>query len=291
MQEISMRLQGIKMVQKKNNLIKLKSEKQVLASEAEINFELTPSLSKNLNMKVVERVSNALPTINKNLKYFDRQNSQSTISFMTMTMMSGQSPHRQLRQVMAEAANRKRALVDGQVAHAETLVALEEFKEKDDPVSVAKTRQAMHSLNELEEKINGAFKDIAVLMDLYEDIMKTHNIDDWSEEAFEREEKKFHVRRGFELMYRDIFGSNTMGVGTLEYLEQYGVHPQVAHKETIIYVNGINEGINEGMVFYGNHLEEWLDKMAEKYVFCADLASERMYGKKEIMNTDYMRKD
>ena len=82
-----------------------------------------------------------------------------------------------------------------------------------------------------------------------------------------------------------------MGVGTLEYLEQYGVHPQVAHKETIIYVNAINEGINEGMVFYGNHLEEWLDKMAEKYVFCADLASERMYGKKEIMNTDYMRKD
>ena len=184
-----MQLQETKMTQKKNNLVKLKTKKQVLASEAEINFNLTPSLAKNLNMKVVERVANTLPTINKKLKYFDRQNSQSTISFMTMTMMTGQSPYRMLRQVMAEAASRKRALADGQVAHAETLVALEEFKEKDDPVSVAKTRHALHGLNELEEKINGAFKDIAVLMDLYENIMKTHNIDDWSEETFEREEK------------------------------------------------------------------------------------------------------
>ena len=66
---------------------------------------------------------------------------------------------------------------------------MEEFKAKDDPVSVAKTRHALHKLNEL-EKINGAFKDIAVLMDLYENIMKTHNIDDWSEETFE-EKKNF----------------------------------------------------------------------------------------------------
>ena len=79
--------------------------------------------------------------------------------------------------------------------------------------------------------------------------------------------RKISCKAGFELMYRDIFGSNIMGVGNLEYLEQYGVHPQVAHKETITYANAINEGINEGMVFCGNHLEEWLDKMAEKYVF------------------------
>ena len=102
-----MQLQETKMTQKKNNLVKLKTKKQVLASEAEINFNLTPSLAKNLNMKVVERVANTLPTINKKLKYFDRQNSQSTISFMTMTMMTGQSPYRMLRQVMAEAASRK----------------------------------------------------------------------------------------------------------------------------------------------------------------------------------------
>ncbi len=32
---------------------------------------------------------------------------------------------------------------------------------------------------------------------------------------------------------------------------------------------------------------KWLKNMC----FCADLASERMYGEKEVMNTDYMRKD
>ena len=56
----------------------------------------------------------------------------------------------------------------------------------------------------MEHKINGSIKDIAVLIDSYENIKEKWGIDEWDEEAFEREEKRHHVRRGFELMYRNL---------------------------------------------------------------------------------------
>ena len=278
------------MSKNKSNLVKIEKTTNALSLNSELNFSLTPTLVENINMDIVERVLNSLPVINEKTKYFDRQNSQSTLSFMSLTMMTGQSPYRMLRQVLAEIAQRKIALAESQVAHSEMLVGLEELQTKTDPVSLAKIRQTVVSISGLEEKVNGSFKDIAVLMDAYDNLIETNNINDWDEESFERAEKVHHVRRGFELMYRDIVGSgnNTCGVGTLEYLEQYGVHPQVAHRETVIYVEGVNTQINDGVVLHGNHLEDFLDHMGEKYSFCVDLTSERMYGKQETLNTKYM---
>ena len=261
-----------------------------LTTKPDVTFSLPALSADRMNTAAVAKVNKHLPELAEKTRAFDRQNSQTTISLMTLTMMTGQSPFRMMRQVMAEVEKRKMALAEAQVSHAELLVELAELEFKTDPVSIAKFRQKSFSLDMMESKINGSFKDIATMIDAYENIKATNNIDEWDEATFEAEEKKHHVRRGFELMYRNLLDGGRAQTATIEYTAQYGVHPQVALKECRIYLDSVSEAIDKGIVLHANHLEDFLDEMASKYMVCVDATAERLYGKADFTNTDYMLK-
>ena len=246
------------------------------------------TLPQKINAKAVEKVNAHLAEIEEKTRAFDRNNSQTTLSLMTLTMMTGQSPYRMMRQVMAEVEKRKLALAESQVTYAKHMADIKKLQDKDDEVSQAKHRLKSVSLETLENKINGAFKDIATLIDAYENIKKTNGIDDWDEHAFEQEEKKHHVRRGFELMYRNLMQTGRAEKSTLEYLQQYGVHPQVCFTEVSGYMQYTNERIANADIPHANDLEEFLDEMAKKYYGNVDKTSERIFGKADFTNKDYM---
>lgn len=253
-----------------------------------IAFEL-PTISENkINEKAVAKVNEFLPEIEQKTRSFDRNNSQHTLSLMTLTMLNGQSPYRMMRQIMAEIEKRKMALAEAQVSHAKTLRDIEKLEHKDDPVSQAKFRQKNVSIQMLESKINGSFKDIATLIDAYNNIKEKHGIDEWDEESYEREEKKHHVRRGFELMYRNLLDGGRAQTATIEYLQQHGVHPQVALTEVSGYVKYTSDRIANREIIHSNDLEEFLDEMANKYYNNVDKTAERLFGKSEFINTEYM---
>jgi len=248
----------------------------------------TNNLPQTINQKAVEKVSQHLAEVEEKTRAFDRQNSQTTLSLMTLTMMTGQSPYRMMRQIMAEVEKRKLALAEAQVSYTETLQEIEELREKEDMVSQAKFRHKTVSLQTLENKINGSFKDIATLMDAYVNIKETNGIEDWDEEAFEVEEKKHHVRRGFELMYRNLMQGGRAEKSTLEYLQQYGVHPQVCLTEVSGYIKHSAERVANKELLHANDLEDFLDEMADKYFVNVDKTSERLFGKADFINTEYM---
>lgn len=257
-----------------------------------INTSMPLPVVSGISEKIVQRVTQNFPVIVEKTKNFGRNNSQTTLSMMTLTMMNGQSPMRMLRQVLAELEQKKLALAESQVNHAKLVRDIEELKNKDrelDSVEQAEMRLKSVQLDNLEEKIEGALKDVAVLIDAYENIKKKHNIDDWDEETFEREEKKYHVRRGFELLYRNIVQAGRAHEASIEYLQQYGVHVQAALVDVIQYIDSVNHRLQNKQIVSGADLEEFLDAMSEKYKGCADEASERMFGKKDVTNTDYMR--
>ena len=261
-----------------------------ITTKPDITFSLPAISGDKINAAAVAKVNKYLPELAEKTRAFDRQNSQTTLSLMTLTMMTGHSPYRMMRQIMAEVEKRKIALAGAQVEHAKLLIKIEKLQGKDDPVSVAKFRQCSFSLDMMESKVNGSFKDIATMIDAYENIKAKNGIDDWDEEAFEAEEKKHHVRRGFELMYRNLLESGRAATSTIEYTAQYGVHPQVAIKECSIYLKGVSEAIDEGIVLHSNHLEDFLDEMANKYRVFVDATAERLFGKADFTNTDYMLK-
>ena len=126
-----------------------------------------------------------------------------------------------------------------------------------DNVLQAELRLAFVNINMLESKINGSFKDIAVLIETYEAIKEKNGTDDWDEEAFEREEKRHHVRRAFELMYRNLMDGGRASTGTIEYMQQYGIHPQVGLAEVQGYIKVVSDMINSKQIPHSNHLEDF----------------------------------
>ena len=264
--------------------------KQEIIKKDNITFSLTTVAANKINTAAVAKVNQFLPEIEEKTRVFDRNNSQTTLGLMTLTMLNGQSPFRMMRQVMAEIEKRKMALAEAQVSHAKTVKEMQELEGDVDPVAEAEYRQKSVSLSTMENKINGSFKDVATLIDQYNNIKAANNIDEWDEEAFEAEEKRHHVRRGFELMYRNILDGGRAQTATIEYLQQHGVHPQVALTETSGYVKHSSDQISNGVLLHSNDLEDFLDQMADKYLANVDKTAERLFGKSDFVNKDYMLK-
>ena len=267
----------------------VKKEETKLVKQETIGFAIQ---SNNINEKAVEKVSQYLPELGTKTKAFGSQNSQTTITMMTLTMLGGQSTYRMLRQILAEVEKRKGALSESQVNHAKLVREIKKLEDQtDDPVQAAKYRKACVSITTLENKINGSFKDIATLIDAYNNIKETRGIsDEWDEEAFENEEKKHHVRRCFEMMYRNLLDGGRVSTSTIEYMQQFGVHPQICQKEVSGYIAYTDDRIQQGGVLHANDLEDFLDEMGNKYWEGADKTSERLFGKKDFTNKDFMYK-
>ena len=268
-----------------------KKENTELKATDPVTFGITPISKSKINPQAVALVNEFLPELDEKTKFFDRNNSQSTLSMMSLTMLNGHSPHRMLRQVLAETEKRKMALAEAQVGHAKALKNIEKLQDKlfldpDNNVVNAKLRAAFVNIEMMESKINGSFKDIATLITAYNNLKENYGIEDWSEEEFEESEKKHHVRRGFELMYRNLMDGGRASTATIEYMQQYGVHPQVGFAEVQGYIAVVNELLSKQQIPHSNHLEEFLDAMAEKYYKEADKTTERIFGKTDITNTD-----
>ena len=270
------------------------SDSKIVKQESDRNIITETSgflvQTNNINTHAVEKVNRFLPELDEKTRAFDRNNSQTTLTMMTLTMMTGQSPYRMMRQIMAEVEKRKGALVEAQVKHARILKEIEKLQDSEDTVSQAKYRQKCVNIVTMESKINGSFKDIATLIDAYNNIKEKNGIEDWDEQAFEKEEKKHHVRRGFELMYRNLLDGGRASTSTIEYCQQYGVHPQVCLTEVSGYLQFTTERIANDDLPHANDLEDFLDEMADKYHLNADETAERLFGKADFANNDYMYK-
>tara|TARA_B100001287_G_scaffold68227_1_gene56014 strand:- start:39 stop:887 length:849 start_codon:yes stop_codon:yes gene_type:complete len=273
-----------------SDVVKKETSTELKATDP-ITFGITPVSKSKINPQAVALVNKFLPELDEKTKFFDRNNSQSTLSMMSLTMLNGHSPLRMLRQVLAETEKRKMALAEAQVSHAKSLKQIDKLQEKifldpDNNVLNAKLRAAFVSIEMMESKINGSFKDIATLITAYNNLKENYGIEDWTEEEFEESEKKHHVRRSFELMYRNLMDGGRASTSTIEYMQQYGVHPQVGFVEVQGYIAVVNELISKQQIPHSNHLEEFLDAMAEKYYKEADKTTERVFGKTDITNKE-----
>ena len=258
-----------------------------------VTFGITPVSKSKINPQAVALVNEYLPELDEKTKFFDRNNSQSTLAMMSLTMLNGHSPMRMMRQVLAETEKRKMALAEAQVSHAKALRNIEKLQDKlfndpDNNVLSAKLRAAFVSIEMMESKINGSFKDIATLINAYNNLKEAHGVEDWSEEEFEESEKRHHVRRGFELMYRNLMDGGRASTATIEYMQQYGVHPQVGFTEVQGYIKVVNDMIMNKQIPHSNHLEDFLDEMADKYYKETDKTTQRIFGKDNIISPEIM---
>jgi predicted nucleic acid-binding Zn-ribbon protein len=111
--------------------------------------------------------------------------------------------------------------------------------------------------------IEGCLKDIASFQSSYSQVCKNKGIPkDWDEMDAEKAEIKHHLRMAFLHGYRDIMAHGRLGMGTLEYLHQFGVHPHKAMKIITDYINALDSSVENAEY---EDMSKFLDVMEEEF--------------------------
>jgi len=257
-------------------------------------------------------IAKKMPEINRATAIFGKKNSQVTGQLMTLAMIS-QSPYRRLRQCLAQI-ERKRGAVKENIFKLrkdrieieryllQKEIILEKINDLDNGPEKDLLMLDIAELNiNLEEKaanisdsvlyVEGAFKEIGMYQNAYDEIRTSFKIDEkWDEEDFEKNEVEEHVKTAFLHAIRDVSAHGALGMGTLEYLEQYGINPVAAFKLVTQYLATMNQPAVDGEMPSIESLYAFLDKMYAMFGQEYKKAMEYV-GLKELIKEDFVYKE
>mgnify|MGYP003657154443 FL=1 len=230
-----------------------------------------------------------MPEIIRATQAVDRKNTQTTSTLMSLTMLND-SPYRRLRQVLAQISRKRGAVEDSYFRLKEDKIKAKQLRERGDELSEAKAERIEYGIQQSTRGIEQALKEIGFFQEIYNEIMASHNIPkNWDEEDSEKEEIDAHLKMAFRHAIRDVMAHGRLGMGTLEYMEQYGVHPQTAFRLVSQYINDNDESIGTGKAPTVDNLYNFLDSMCEQFRE-AHLAVIRRIGVKGIIKNDWLYK-
>ena len=264
--------------------------------------------------KKLATIAEKMPEINRATAVFGKKNSQVTGQLMTLAMIS-QSPYRRLRQCLAQIERkrgavkenifklrRERVELERNLLLRETLIT--QLKNDDLEVTTRMTMELdVESLNiDIEEKaanisdsvlyIEGAFKEIGMYQNAYGEIKESFDIPEkWDEEDFEKMEVEEHVKTAFLHAIRDVSAHGALGMGTLEYLEQYGINPVTAFDLVTQYLHATRNAAGvQGQYPDINSLYSFLDKSYEMFGKEYKKAMDRV-GLKNLIKDEFVYKE
>ena len=252
------------------------------------DYSLTsPILSKEALMKIEQR----MPEMKRASQTAGRQNTQTTSQLMTLNM-SGDEPYRHLRQILAQIEKKRGALEEAHFRVRKQAVQLRSLEKKiaenpDDDMAIIDRDKILLGFEKQKIYIQGAIKEIGMFQDAYDDIRETHGIpQEWDEVLAEKAEVRHHIKMGFRNGFQEIMSSGMIGRGTTEYLEQFGIHPQMARKMLHDYVTTNENRISQGAEPDVAHFHDFLDNMANKFSD-AHVQSLKRIGLKELVREDW----
>jgi len=238
----------------------------------------------------LEIIAKDMEEINRATRALGRKNTQTTNKLMTLTMLSGTSPFRTIHQCLSQIERKRGAIKENRYKIKKENLKLEKLMSEVQLIKgdleigkILNEREKLNKIYELKEKeieieetasgiadsylyIEGAFKDIASFQSAYKQICKNKNIpENWDEEDFEKAEIEHHLRMAFTNGYRDIMMTGRLNMGTLEYLHQMGVHPQVAEKILRGYLVKRGEEIDAMKFPTIEDFEIFLDHVTEEF--------------------------
>ena len=232
--------------------------KELIALEKEFSLE-------SFDNKALARIEQGMLEVRRATKAFGRHGTQTMNKLMTLTMLS-HSPYRTLRQCLAEIEKRKKAVQEAIFNLRKDKIKAERFRASGDDLDLIEAEQLELKIAESQLYVEGALKDIASFQESYTQVRDAHNIpEDWDESDFEKAEIEHHVKEAFLHAYRDIMSHKSLGMGTLEYLDQFGIHPYTAQHEVMAYISSFEEARKQGRFPSIKNLYAWLDNMCDKY--------------------------
>ena len=139
--------------------------------------------------------------------------------------------------------------------------------------------------------IEAALKELGALKRRYEEICKNKNIpENWSEQEFEEAEIEHHIKSIFRNAIRDrMQGGHNMG--TMEYMEQFGINPITGYALVDKYLHEVRQGIQQnGMAPDITSHYNFYDQMYNTFKDSYKKAMERI-GLDSIVHADFLMKE
>ena len=216
-----------------------------------------------------------------------RSQTQTTNQLMSLTMMTD-SPYRRLRQCMSQIERKRKALEEAYFKMQKKKVQVNYWYEKGDEMSVIRAKEAESNMIRQKDYIDAAFKEIATFQCAYDEIRESHNIpENWDERDAEEAEIDHHIKQAFRQAHRDMVNTGRIGLGNMEYMEQYGIHIQTATRIIADYITSEEKMIAKGSFPTVNKLYDFLDRMAETFHDAHKDVMKRI-GIKELIKEDFL---
>lgn len=239
----------------------------------------------------LQKIAENMPEINRACNVFGRKNTQTTNKLMTLNMIS-HAPYKRLKQCVAQIERKRGALKENIFRLRKEKVKLDRLVGKKTglilKIEEAETLEQKTHLSyqlrlleiSIEEKatgiadstiyIEGALKEIGVFQRAYNEIVKSYGLpENWDEKDFEEAEIEDHLKTAFLHGIRDVEMTGRLNVGTMEYLEQYGVNPTTAivfiRKYLADHNDMMQSGLDKGEIPSIGFLYDFLDKMYEMF--------------------------
>ncbi len=254
-------------------------------SELEVKKEYaileSPKLIQDLVVKMPEYadmlaiVNSNLPEIQKSKENFNKTQSQFMDNMLTV---SHPTPLRNARQILAEMNKTELALKEAYIKVYKKEVEIE-IKKRDLETESDELKQKLIQLDILElhtqleatkSAIGGAIRKLTNYSVQYNAILEKHNLINFSEEDFEKEEEKYHIMKAFDQGVTAARSrGGTIDEGNLIYLTQIGINGASAQKNVFEYLNKEGRLIKEGKEPTHEMYLSFLEEMAEKYKNCS----------------------
>jgi hypothetical protein len=223
------------------------------------------SLSDSLDPVAVKKICDRLPELHRSKKIIGRRNSQTQSTLMTLTMLAD-SPYRQMKQCLSQIDSKRSALIETHFRVKKNLIKIKQWEEEGTEMSLVEADEAKSGIEESKSSIENAMKEIGMYQDIYDQIRTTHNIpEDWDEADFEKSEIDNALRMGFRQAIQNIMASGRIAISTVEYWEQFGVHPMVGEKLTRDYLASVDKELKEDKLPSVKGMHVFLDKMVETF--------------------------
>lgn len=196
--------------------------------------------------------------IDRGVSAFSKSNTQTTAKLMTLTMLSPGSPYHTLKQILAQIERKRQALSEAYFKYQKDEIKLQEKQKENTPLAKIEYAEIQAQRNNSVATVEATIKEIGMYQHVYDEVCKNHNIpDNWDESDVEKAEIKHHISSAFRNAIRDSLAHGRFGMGTLEYIEQFGISPQEAIEDINEYLSSGKKDYDDMMVF--------LDTMAYKY--------------------------
>ena len=213
----------------------------------------------------LQKICDRLPELNRAKRAVGRKNSQTTATLMTMTMIAD-SPYRQMKQCLSQIDNKRNALIEAHFKTKKNKVKIERWEKSGDALDAVEAEEARSQVEQMRSSAENAMKEIGMYQDIYEQIRTSHNIPiDWDEEDYEKTEIDNALRMSFRQAIQNLMSSGRIAISTVEYWEQFGVHPMVGEKLTRDYLASVEAELNENKFPSVVSMHKFLDKMVETF--------------------------